>query len=464
MRSTKRAPALDPSGNIADFHPRAERIAAGTALRERVPRKSHGQWRPRRRGRDPIDILEASNRGRLAALVPLRYGRMVRSPFTFLRGSAALMAFDLAATPTTGVRVQACGDCHLLNFGAFATPERNLVFDLNDFDETIPAPWEWDVKRLAASFVVAGRDNRLSDDDSRAAVLACASAYREHLRDCSRVRPLEVWYQRLDAESLIKAAPGAKERKFRRQIVDRARERVIESLFPKITTQVGGRHRLVDQPPVLFHVDEPDVESRLREAVVDYRDSLPDERRVLLDRYRLEDFAMKVVGIGSVGTRCYIGLLFSEDGHPLILQFKEAVRSVLEPYAGKSAYKNQGQRVVVGQRLMQSSSDIFLGWVRGRRGYDYYVRQLRDMKMSVPVDGFTAAQLGRYAHVCGWTLARAHAKSGDAATISGYLGKGDAFDQAIAAFALAYADQTQEDHAALVKAIRSGRVRALSDE
>ena len=460
----KRGMAIDNAGSIADFHARAERIAAGTALREHVPRKSHGEWKLSRKDRDSIKILQASNRGRLPDLVPLRYGRMVRSPFTFLRGSAALMAFDLANTPTTGIRVQACGDCHLLNFGAFATPERNLVFDLNDFDETLPAPWEWDLKRLAVSFVIAGRDNRLSDDDGHSAVLECVSAYREHLRDCSRMRPLEVWYQRLDAETLIKAAPGAKERKFRKQIADRARERVIENLFPKITTQVDGRHRLVDQPPILFHVAETDFKERVNEAMVDYRGSLPDERRVLFDRYRLEDVALKVVGIGSVGTRCYIGLLFSEDGHPLILQFKEAVRSVLEPYAGRSAYRNQGQRVVAGQRLMQSSSDIFLGWVRGRRGYDFYVRQLRDMKMSIPVDGFTALRLTRYARMCGWTLARAHAKSGDAATISGYLGKGDTFDRAIGSFALAYADQVQKDHATLVHAIRSGRVKALSEE
>jgi uncharacterized protein (DUF2252 family) len=433
----------------------------GKALRERVPRESHAASTVPRKGRDPVEILEASSRGRIEELVPIRYGRMVRSPFTFLRGSAALMAHDLATLPSTGLKVQACGDCHLLNFGAFATPERNLVFDLNDFDETLPAPWEWDLKRLVVSFVIAGRDNRLSDDESRGAVLECVRAYREHLRACSRLRPLEVWYQRLDAETLIKAAPDAKGRKFRQQIANRARERVIENLFPKITTLVDGRHRLVDQPPVLFHVAEPGFEEGVHEAAADYRESLSDERRVLLDRYRLEDIALKVVGIGSVGTRCYIGLLFSEDGHPLILQFKEAVRSVLEPYSGKSAYANQGQRVVVGQRLMQSSSDIFLGWVRGRRGYDFYVRQLRDMKMSVPLDGFSAVRLQRYAQICGWTLARAHAKSGDAATISGYLGKSDTFDQALATFALAYADQTEKDHASLVKAIRSGRVKAL---
>jgi uncharacterized protein (DUF2252 family) len=265
----KHGVVLDQVGNIADFHARAERVAAGKVLREHIPRKDHGKWKPLRKNRDPISILEASNRGRLQELVPIRYGRMVRSPFTFLRGSAALMAHDLATTPTTGIRVQACGDCHLLNVGAFATPERNLVFDLNDFDETLPAPWEWDLKRLVVSFLVAGRDNGLSDDFSRVAVLECVRAYREHLRECSRLRPLEVWYQRLDAKTLIAAAPGAKERKFRQQIARRARERVLENLFPKITTLVGGSHRIVDQPSILFHVAEPDFDERIREAIAD---------------------------------------------------------------------------------------------------------------------------------------------------------------------------------------------------
>jgi uncharacterized protein (DUF2252 family) len=350
-KQPKKQKAAPPEfGRLAGFHSRSERVAAGKALRERVPRESHADAKLSGKGRDPIAILEASNRGRLQDLVPIRYGRMVRSPSTFLRGSAALMAHDLANMPSTGIKVQACGDCHLLNFGAFATPERNLVFDLNDFDETLRAPWEWDLKRLVVSFVIAGRDNRLPDDAGHRAVLECVRAYREHLRECSRLRPLEVWYQRLDEETLIKAAPDAKERKFRQQIAKRARERVIENLFPKITTQVGGRHRIVDQPPILFHADEPSFEERVREAAVDYRESLPDERRVLLDRYRLEDIALRVVGIGSVGTRCYIGLLFSEDGHPVILQFKEAVRSVLEPYAEKSIYANQGQRVVPAGR------------------------------------------------------------------------------------------------------------------
>jgi uncharacterized protein (DUF2252 family) len=465
-KSTKKAKTdIGTAGEDAPvFRSREERLAAGKALRDSVPRTSHSDWAPAAKHRDPIAILEESNQGRLPELVPIRYGRMLRSPFTFLRGSAALMAYDLATTPTTGIRVQACGDCHLLNFGLYATPERNLVFDLNDFDETLPAPWEWDLKRLAVSFAVAARDNRLSDARAREAVQECVCSYREHLREYSRMSPLEVWYARLDMDTIIAMAPDEKAKKNRQQIAEKARRRVVENLFPKIVGEVAGRRRLVDQPPVLFHIAEEDFEERVREGVADYRRSLSDERRVLLDRYRLEDCAMKVVGIGSVGTRCFIGLFFDGENHPLMLQFKEACRSVLEPYAGRSHYDNQGERIVMGQRLMQSSSDIFLGWTRGRRGYDFFVRQLRDMKMSFPVEGCTAAQLNRYAEVCGWTLARAHAKAGDATIISGYLGKNDTFDQALAKFSLAYADQTVRDHAALVEAVRSGRLEALVEE
>ncbi|MBV2131940.1 DUF2252 domain-containing protein [Pseudomonas sp. MAP12] len=446
------------------FRSRDERIAAGRLLRDKVPRTSHAAWTPPAKHRDPIAILEKSNEDRVQELVPIRYGRMLRSPFAFLRGSAALMAYDLATTPDTGIRVQACGDCHLMNFGMFATPERNLVFDLNDFDETLPAPWEWDIKRLAASFVVAGRDNRLSDSESRDGAVACVRAYRENLREYSKMNPLEVWYSRLDIETLLETAPDEKARKIRQQLADRARERVGESVFPKLATQVAGLPRIVDQPPILYHVAEPDFMDKIREGLEAYRATLSDERRVLLDRYHLVDAALKVVGIGSVGTRCFIGLFFSEENHPLILQFKESCRSVLEPYAGKSHYENQGQRVVMGQRLMQSSSDIFLGWVRGRQGRDFFVRQLRDMKMAVPMEGVSATTLKRYAGICGLVLARAHAKSGDAATISGYLGKSDAFDEALGDFALAYADQTEKDHAALVEAVNAGRLEALIEE
>jgi len=442
----------------------AERVDAGKSLRNQVSRKAHGQWQPPAERRDALEILEESNKGRLPELTPIRYGRMLRSPFTFLRGSAGLMAYDLASMPTTGLRVQACGDCHLLNFGLFATPERNLIFDLNDFDETLPAPWEWDLKRLVASFVVAGRDCGISEKRSREAAIACARSYREHLRQFSTMSPLEVWYYRIDAETLIEMAPDAKAQTRRREMADKARKRIGEHLFPKIAKAVGGHYRLVDQPPVLVHPAEENWDERVREGIEDYRESLPDDRRQLFDRYRLEDLALKIVGIGSVGTRCYVGLFSSEEGSPLLLQFKEARRSVLEPYTAKSLYENQGERIVVGQRLMQSASDIFLGWSRGRHGYNFFGRQLRDMKFSFPVEGCSALQLERYAEVCGWSLARAHAQSGDAAAIGGYLGRGDASDVALGEFAVAYADQTERDHAALAKAVHNGRVEALVEE
>jgi len=444
---------------------REQRLAEGKALRDTVPRKAHSIWKKPTNRRHPIDVLKSSNRGRLPELVPVRYGRMLASPFTFLRGSAGLMASDLATTPTTRIRVQACGDCHLLNFGLFATPERNLIFDINDFDETLPAPWEWDVKRLAVSFVVAARDNKLTKQQARDAAVECVRAYRVRLLECSEMSPLEVWYDRLDAQTIIDMAPNAKIRKFREQIIAKAQKRVGDYLYPKISGEVGGRRRLVDQPPVLFHVSAKGHEKMVAEALVAYRMSLPDERRVLFDRYRMEDIAIKAVGIGSVGTACFVGLFFSAENHALLLQFKEACRSVLEPYAGKSQYENQGERVVTGQRLMQSASDIFLGWTHGRLGRDFYVRQLRDMKMSAPIEeGATAEQAMLYAGLCGRTLAHAHAKSGDAALMSGYLGKSDTFDQAIGDFALAYADQNEKDHAALVAAVKAGQVNALVEE
>ena len=462
MAKTSKARHLSSKQTVTPT--RAERSSAGQALRARVPRSAHAEWKLLRKRRDPIALLQKSNEGRLKHLLPIRFGRMVQSPFTFLRGAAAIMAYDLSKAPTTDMRVQACGDCHLLNFGLFATPERHLVFDVNDFDETHPAPWEWDLKRLVASFAVAGRDAQFADAKIKNAVLSCVRAYRRQMRDCERMTPLEVWYQHITAQQLIEEAPDAEARKFRSAIAEKARRRVVEHLFPKITRSEGDRFRLVDQPPILYHVPEADFMDRVRQGLADYRQCLSDDRRVLLDRYQLADSALKVVGIGSVGTRCYIALMISDENHPLLLQFKETGRSVLEPYMGKSVYDNQGQRVVVGQRLMQSSSDIFLGWVRGRHGRDFYVRQLRDMKMSVPLEGISTLRFREYGRICGRTLARAHAKSGDAAAISGYLGTGDNFDRALAKFALAYADQTERDHAALVKAVRAGRIEILPEE
>ncbi|MFO0914182.1 MAG: DUF2252 domain-containing protein [Pirellulales bacterium] len=465
---TERADGTHIGPGVKMFRSRDERIAAGKELRERVSRQSHADWTPPADRRDPIDILRESNQDRLPELVPIRYGRMLPSPFTFLRGSAGLMASDLAGTPNTGLRVQACGDCHLLNFGLFATPERNLIFDINDFDETLPAPWEWDVKRLAVSFVAAVRDIQLTDKQAQAAAIESVRAYRERLRELSKMSPLDVWYDRLDAQTIIDMAPNAKIRRIREEIVAKAKERITDYLYPQISEEVAGRRRLIDQPPVLFHVTEelePEHEAIVEEALEEYRLSLSDERRVLFDRYSLEDIVVKAVGIGSVGTLCFVGLFFSAENHPLLLQLKQACPSVLEPYAGKSVYANHGQRVVVGQRLMQSASDIFLGWMRGRHGRDFYVRQLRDMKMSARIEeGASPEQAMLYAELCGRTLAHTHARSGDAALISGYLGKSDDFDLAIGEFALAYADQNEQDYAALVAAVKSGEIEAIVEQ
>ena len=471
MKKKARKRAETPTPSVPAKKPRRPELVsreacllAGKALRERVPHESHAAWKPTAKGRDPIKLLELSSRGRVPELIPIRHGRMLRSPFTFLRGSAGVMAADLATLPTTKVRVQACGDCHLMNFGMFATPERNLVFDINDFDETLPAPWEWDLKRLAASVTVAARDNGHTDAKARDAAVGCAESYREHLREYSKMSPLEVWSERLDEQKLETFAPDAEARERRKQFIAQARKRIGEYLLPKITGEVGGHRRLLDQPPVLFHPQEIGLMERAHAALEDYRLSLPDDRRILFDRYTLQDIAVKVVGIGSVGTRCLVGLFFSAENHALLLQFKEASTSVLAPYAGASIYENQGQRIVVGQRLMQSSSDIFLGWTQGALGFHYFGRQLRDMKFSVPIEDTTPKLLKRYAELCGWALARAHAKSGDAATISGYLGKTDSFAQAIGKFALAYADQTERDHAALKAAAKSGRIKVLIEE
>ncbi|OII57912.1 hypothetical protein BIW19_02445 [Pseudomonas putida] len=455
---------IDDIREDKNFHSLKERLEAGKRLRDVVPRAAHATWKCKPKQRDPVGLLELSNRDRHPALVPVRYGRMLRSPFTFLRGSAGLMARDLATLPCTGIRVQACGDCHLLNFGLFATPERNLIFDINDFDETLPAPWEWDIKRLAVSFAVAAQDNRLNDKEAGQLAMACVQAYRKRMRELSEMSPLDVWYDRLDAQAIIDMAPSMKYRKARQELIARARTRIGDYLYPQISDEVGGRRRLVDQPPILFHIHEAGFAKRVKLALEDYRSSLLPERRFLYDRYRLEDFAVKAVGIGSVGTFCFVGLFFSAENHPLLLQFKEACPSVLAPYAGKSEFANQGQRVVTGQRLSQSASDIFLGWTESSKGRQFFVRQLRDMKMSLPVEGASFEQMNMYAQVCGMTLARAHAKSGDAALISGYLGKSDAFDQALGKFALAYAEQNARDYAALVNAEKKGRIKAFREE
>ncbi len=439
-----------------------EKWAMGKTLREKTPRSSQSAWVPSP-DRDPISLIEHSNKGRMSDLLPIRNGRMARSPFAFFRGTASLMAYDLAQTPQTGIQVQACGDCHAANFGIFATPERDLVFDINDFDETHPAPWEWDVKRLAASLVLAARESGFGNGTAHSLATGCIQSYSKRLKEFSALSPLEIWYYQLDQATLLDAAPDEDARKRRKTLFKRAAEKTIDSLFPKIVNSTGETHRIKDAPPLLFHPVDSEAEECIQQALADYRTSLPDERRTLFDKYRLEDVAVKVVGVGSVGTRCFVALFFDECNHPLILQFKEARRSVLEPYTQKCKYTNQGQRVVVGQRLMQSTSDIFLGWLCSKRGYHFYVRQLRDMKYSIPFAGAPADQFMQYAYTCGWALARAHAKSGDAAIISGYLGESDRFATSIADFAVLYADQTEKDHARLVAEIKAGHIMA-SDE
>jgi uncharacterized protein (DUF2252 family) len=424
------------------------RAQAGRALRKAVPRSSHAAWDPAGRP-SPLTLLEETDRHRVPELVPIRAARMRASPFAFLRGAPAVMARDLATTPVTGITVQACGDAHLLNFGLFATPERNLSFGLNDFDETLPGPWEWDVKRLATSLVVAGRTVGFAPAVCRRAALAAVRVYREQLARYAGMRLLEVWYSRVDAAALVARSRGRRRRAVEERL-DRAEHHTNLDALPRLTEPVGGSRRFLEDPPLLTHVAECD-ERWTAAVLASYRATLPDERRRLLERYRPHDAARKVVGVGSVGTRCYVVLLLG-DRHddPLLLQVKQATRSVLEPYAGRSRYRHHGRRVVNGQRLLQTASDIFLGWAGDGTGH-YYVRQLWDMKGSVDIEAMAPGDLVAYARLCGWVLARAHARSGDAAAISGYLGSGDRFDRAVAAFAEAYADQTEADHAAFCR-------------
>ncbi len=437
----------------------AERMAEGKSLRQRVSRASHANWSPPADRPDPIDLLQAQDRTRLQELVPIRYGRMVVSPFTFLRGSATVMASDLAATPATGLIVQACGDAHLSNIGGYATPERNFVIDLNDFDETLPAPWEWDVKRLAASFVVASRANGFKAADCANASRAAVRSYREQMASFAPMTHLAVWYTRLSAADVAAKLPGRAKKDFQRG-ANQATQRDHLQAFAKMTTTVDGKIRIVDDPPLIVHGSDELVGDNLPTMAKTYRSSIRDDLSALLDRYTFVDFAVKVVGVGSVGTRCFVVLMQgNHDQDPLFLQIKEATASVLEPYAGKSRYRNHGQRVVQGQHYTQAASDIFLGWGRAK-GIDFYVRQLRDMKASFDVATYSPQTMILYGELCGWVLARAHARSGDAAKIAGYLGSGATFDNAIVAFANAYADQTERDHAALVAAIKSGRVTA----
>ncbi|MET0146009.1 MAG: DUF2252 domain-containing protein [Ilumatobacteraceae bacterium] len=436
-----------------------QRRREGRSLRRDVPRSAHARWQPDPRRPDPVARLESSNASRVPDLVPVRYARMLVSPFAFLRGAAELMADDLASTPVTGLRVQACGDAHLANFGVFATPERNLVFDVNDFDETLPAPWEWDVKRLASSVNVAARNLNLHERARTATVEGTVRAYRERMQELGQMSPLDIWYERVDVQRVLAIAREERAKDLTDALcVAKVRHRTSLGALPKLTAVVEGRRRIIDRPPLIVHdvIEDRDAEQML----VRYVESLPPDRRPLLQRWTIVDAARKVVGVGSVGTRCYLVLLMDHDGRtPLFLQLKEAKEAVTAPHAGPSEFPHQGQRVVVGQRLMQAASDIFLGWTTDGT-HHYYVRQFRDMKGSVNLDVMTASGFAAYARLCGRVLARAHARSGDAAAIGGYLGRQRIFDEAVAAFADAYSHQTDRDHAALVDAVRSGRLTA----
>ncbi len=451
--------------------PAAERERVGREARQRAPRTSQAaiEFAP---DRDPIAILVEQERDRLPELVPIRHFRMAESAFAYYRGAPAVMAADLSTTPRSGLIVQASGDAHISNFGLFASPERTLVFDANDFDETLAGPWEWDVKRLAASVVIAGRENGLSSADVRAATMHAVKGYREAMAAYAGMRLIDIWYDKItdaDIERLlrewVRANLGAAAVQGRvdalNQLFSKARRKDRIRATDSLTTHVDGEWRIVDDPPVVTHVEIPGGIAALDKTFADYRASMAENRRELIERYRFVDFALKVVGVGSVGTRCFIVLLEGRDeGDPMILQAKEATRSVLEAHAEKSRYVNQGERVVVGQRLMQTTPDIFLGWTRGPQGRDFYFRQLWDMKGSVDIAALKLPGLAFYSALCARSLARAHARSGDGVAIASYLGTSDTFDGAIADFSEAYADQNERDHAAFKAAIADGRIES----
>ena len=446
----------------------ADRVASGRAARKRVTRSALGEWSAPADRRDPVSILELQATTRLPGLVPIRYGRMAATEFAFLRGAPAIMASDLSSSAHTGLTVQLCGDAHLSNFGLDASPERRLVFDLNDFDETLPGPFEWDVKRLAASIAVAARQNGFKDSYGESAAQDMARAYRTSMAQLAATSELDVWYQSVDTTVMMRLAKKPRSQRQLEESLAAAQGHTNLQALRKLTEPgPDGTPRIRYQPPLLvpfaeLGLDRDAEEDLVRRVYTDYRTTLQEDRRTLLERFRYVESAMKVVGVGSVGTRCSISLLLGETtGAPLFLQIKEAEESVLAPYLKSSRYDNQGHRVVSGQRLMQATSDIFLGWASGPEQKYFYVRQLRDMKGSAVLSDMDRNELRAYVELCGQVLARAHARSGDRVAISAYLGNGDSFDRAVGRWALAYADQTREDHGALLTAIRSGRIRSL---
>ncbi|MGO9753504.1 MAG: DUF2252 domain-containing protein [Solirubrobacteraceae bacterium] len=468
--------ATSPGDSVVAHFTVAERVARGKAARAEVPRASHAVFTPAPDRADPLEVLERQGATRVPELVPIRYGRMLVSPFTFYRGAAMIMAGDLAATPRSGLTVQCCGDAHLSNFGMFASPERRLVFDLNDFDETLPGPWEWDVKRLAASMMIAAVNNGYAVKDQERIVLDTVEGYRSAMQGFAGMNHLEVWYARMDADSVLEELGSqVKPAMLKRteKTIAKARTRDSMSAFSKLTETVDGRVRIVDQAPLIVPLDRLVSEGEREEMyeglhglLRSYRRTLEFDRRVLLEEFQLVDFARKVVGVGSVGTRAWIALLLGRDERdPLFLQMKEAEASVFEPFLGHSGFANHGERVVVGQRLMQASSDIFLGWLHVDSGLDgqprdFYVRQLRDWKGSAEVEQMVPKGMAMYGKLCGWTLARAHARSGDRIAIAAYLGSSASFDRAILEFSNAYAEQNERDYRELTAAVSAGKIVA----
>jgi uncharacterized protein (DUF2252 family) len=454
----------------------AERVARGRAARAEVPRASHATFEPSNNRTDPLKVLERQAETRVPELVPIRYGRMLVSPFTFYRGAAMIMAEDLAPTPRSGLNVQCCGDAHLSNFGVFASPERQLVFDLNDFDETLPGPWEWDVKRLAVSMLVAASYNGYAVKDQERAVLETVAAYRDAMASFAGMKNLDVWYAHMDVETAIGELGSQLKPKMAKRAektVAKARTRDSMSAFSKLTEVVDGRVRIVDQSPLIVPIDQlvsggerDEMYEGLHGLVREYRETLEFDRRILLEQFELADFARKVVGVGSVGTRAWIALMLGRNGEdPLFLQVKEAEASVFEEFLGPSEFSNHGERVVTGQRLMQASSDIFLGWLHVDSGLDgqardFYCRQLKDWKGSAEIEQMIPQGVAMYGKLCGWTLARAHARSGDRIAIAAYLGSGFSFDRAILEFSNAYAEQNERDYKALSAAVSSGKIEA----
>src|SRR5271165_4041966 len=454
----------------------AERVARGKAARAEVPRSSHAIYEPPPGRTDPIKLLERQAEMRVPELIPIRYGRMLVSPFTFYRGGAMIMAHDLAGTPRSGLTVQCCGDAHLSNFGVFASPERRLMFDINDFDETLPGPWEWDVKRLAVSMLIAARDNSFAPKDQDRIVLDTVRRYRTAMAEFAGMKNLDVWYSHIDIESVVEElAAQFKQKMVKRTEAVLAKARTKDSMaaFSKLTHTVNGRVQIVDQSPLIVPLAQllsdsrrPKMFEELHQLLRSYRNTLQFDRRVLLEGFELADFARKVVGVGSVGTRAWIALMLGRDGQdPLFLQMKEAEASVLEEFVAPSEFDNHGERVVAGQRLMQATSDIFLGWLHVESGIDgqerdFYGRQLKDWKGSAEIEQLVPSGMATYGRLCGWTLARAHARSGDRIAIAAYLGKSDAFDRAILEFSYAYAEQNDSDYQALTAAVKSGRITA----